>query len=207
MRGSIVKIALLAFLFACIASISAVYASWQYVGVPATAVHTQLGCSVSVFEYPPEQVLPGGGAAVAPMGENHLKLINNLLNEPSYGLNASKKPIIHNLLEVAGSIVYSNQQVTSGNLKHIMPDFSEETEKLYFVIVSNSSTEYIAYTLLESDTMLPIDTYVPVYRTVLTVENGKWVAKSSWGGYAKVNSPGIVGRAIDITTWVSDKHD
>ena len=183
-----------------------VYASWQYVGVPATDVHTQLDCNISVFEYPPEQVLPGGGAAVAPMGENHLKLINNLLNEPSYGLNATKKPIIHNLLEETGSIVYSNQQVTSGNLKHIMPDFSEETEKLYFVIISVSNTEYVAYTLLESDTMLPIGTYVPVYRTVLAKENGKWVAKSSWGGYAKVNAPGIVGRAVDITTWVSDQH-
>ena len=44
--------------------------------------------SIMAFEYPPEQILPGGDTQEAPLGQNHLALIELILNErdKGYGL-------------------------------------------------------------------------------------------------------------------------
>ena len=188
-------------------SMNFVCASWSFSDLPIESAHGEIDPTLRAFEYNPEEVLPGGDVIAPSLGENHLKMIYNLVNEPDYGLNATKKPIIHNLLVDSGDLVYSNQSVTGGNLKHLMPDFSTETEKLYFVIEKASNTEYNAYTLLASDLVMPIDTYILVYKTIMKKDNaGKWAATTSYIGYARVNSPGIVGRAIDVSTWTSDYH-
>lgn len=187
-------------------SMGIVSASWSFSDLPIDSVHTGLESHLNAFEFKPEEVLPGGDVIAPSLGENHLKMIDNIVNEADYGLNATKKPILHNLLEEPGDIVYCNQSVSGGNLKHIMPDFSSETEKLYFVITKVSDTQYDAYTLTAADTSKPIGTYVLTYKTVIIKENRVWKATTSYIGYAQVNAPGIVGRAIDISTWTSDYH-
>ncbi len=210
--GKIIQRAILPVLL-CLSflSIKSVYATFQFAGLPPDPGQTDLRLDIITFEYKPEEVLPGGGTGggesgeggtTAPLGENHLKLITNLVDEKDYGLNATKKPVIHELLDNPGDIVYSDQNVTGGNLKHIMPSFSSETEKLYFVITKISDTEYHAFTFTASDRLLPIGTDIAVYKTIMRKDGkGVWAATSSYKGYAKVNAPGIVSRAIDVSTW------
>lgn len=207
MNKAIYKFILPILVCVSILSMNAVCASWSFSDLPILNTQGVFSPALNLFDYKPEEVLPGGDVVAPSLGENHLRMIYNLIHEPDYGLNATKKPIIHNLLVNPGDIVYSNQNVTTGNLKHLLPDFSTETEKLYFVITKVSDTEYDAYTLLANDIMLPIGTYVPVYKTLMTKnEQGVWAAAVSYIGYAQVNSPGIVGRAIDVSTWTSNYH-
>lgn len=41
--------------------VSGVYATWSYAAFGPTPQQTGISASLSVFDYPPEQVLPGGG--------------------------------------------------------------------------------------------------------------------------------------------------
>lgn len=184
-------------------SFESVYAIFEFSDLPVDAIDSGMYFDIDLFDYSPSEVLPGGENVTASLGENHLKLINNLLNQKDYGLNATKKPIIHELLQNPHDMVYSDQHVTSGHLKFLMPSFSSETEALYFVIMMTSETEYVAYTLLDADRNLPLGTEVLTYKTLLKNKDGKWEATTSYVGYAKVNDPDdeSIHRAIDVTTW------
>jgi hypothetical protein len=92
--------------------------------------------------------------------------------------------------------------VQGGNLKHLLIDSVDSANALYFVVTKISDTEYHAFTCRYSDIMTyPVGYEIEAYKTVLTKESGKWGARYSYYGRAKVNSPGIVSRAVDVTTW------
>ena len=178
-----------------------VWATWIYAESPASGQGFGVGMGMSVFDYPPEEIVPGGSVE-APLGQNHLALIEMILNEVSYGLNATKKPIIHNTLQQPGDVIYCSQTVQGGNLKHLMIDGVEASEQLYFVITEVSDTEYHTFTFLNSDLNYVIGTEIPVYKTIMVKgENGKWTAPKSYKGYAKVNRPQQVSKGIDVTSY------
>ena len=136
------------------------------------------------------------------MGENHYSLIEKILNEASYGLNATKKPIVHELLTKPGDVVYCNQTVQGGNLKHMLLDAAEGAEFLYFVVTKISDTEYHAFTFVEDALGGPYGSEIEVYKTVMVCgDNGIWTAPNSYKGYAKINEPVVVSRGIDVTSW------
>ena len=196
------KILALFFSLAMILSIAGVYATWRYTSGPPLAITTQTALSMVEFVYRPEEVVPGGDKP-AEVGEDHMELLQLILHEASYGLNATKKPIIHTYLESVGDVVYCDQHTTGGNLKHLMVDGSENAERLYFLILKVSDTEYHTFTMLYSDIQKPLNTEIDVYRTVMEKdENGKWDAPRSYLGTARVNSPAGVSRAIDVSSWV-----
>lgn len=181
--------------------VPSVYATWKYCYSGPGAVEDSFGCTVGVFDYPPEEVVPDDEEA-STLGQNHLDLLQMLLNEKDYGLNATKKPIIHKYLENPGDVIYCSQNVQGGNLKHLLIDSVDSANALYFVVTKISDTEYHAFTFKYSDIKTyPVGDEIEVYKTVLTKESGKWDARYSYYGRAKVNSPGIVSRAIDVTTW------
>lgn len=184
------------------AMLGSVYAMWEYATQPSTPVSQSPSFILSEFEYAPEEVVPGGNIE-APLGENHLALIEMILNEASYGLNATKKPIIHNVLRNPGDVIYCNQNVQGGNLKHLMVDSSTATEELYFVISKVSDTEYHAFTLRYNDLRNgEVGSEIMVYKTIL--EKGQddiWRAPRSYAGYATIFSPGIVSKSIHYLTW------
>lgn len=183
-------------------SLSGVYATWRYAVLKIPTTHENLNWSMTLFEYAPEEILPGGGTEVAPMGKNHYSLIEKVLNEASYGLNATKKPIIHGLLTKPGDVVYCNQTVQGGNLKHMLLDAAEGAEFLYFVITEISDTEYHAFTFVEDALSGPYGSEIEVYKTVMVCgDNGIWTAPNSYKGYAKINEPVVVSRGIDVTSW------
>ena len=187
--------------FVFLASFGGAFAVWQYAESDIEDVNVANDIVLVDFEYKPEEVLPGGDGIETPIGENHLLLIQEILNESSYGLNETKKPIIHNLLNGQGDVVYCDQNVQGGNLKHIMIDGVSESEKLYFVVEWVSDTEYNAYTLIANQLDGAIGSEIPVYKTVLVEHDGVWTADKSYFGYATIISPEQVSRAIDVTTW------
>jgi len=183
-------------------SLSGVYATWRYAVLKIPTTQENLSWSMTLFEYAPEEILPGGGTEVAPMGENHYTLIEKILNEASYGLNATKKPIVHELLKKPGDVVYCNQTVQGGNLKHMLLDAAEGAEFLYFVITEISDTEYHTFTFVEDALGGPYGSEIEVYKTIMVCgDNGIWTAPNSYKGYAKINEPLVVSRGIDVTSW------
>jgi hypothetical protein len=100
-------------------------------------------------------------------------------------------------------VTLSDAIVQGGNLKHVMIDGVYESDRLYFVLEKVSDTKYLAYTMRYYDIRdHSIGTEIEVYMTVLEEgSNGVWTATQSYQGYARVNDPSIVSRAIDVTTW------
>ena len=162
------------------------------------------------FEYTPDEVLPGGSAndQEVIVGNNHMMLIKNIVDHVTYGLNATSKPIVRELLEKGANVVYSNQSVSGGNLKHMLLNDSS-MEALDFAVKYETSSFYTAYTFASKYLSSSyIGTTIEVYKTDLVYENGKWVAKRSYLGTAKVarvtgGNKQIVN--IDVSTWVETR--
>jgi len=188
-----------------------VFATWQYAQTPASPQSDVLNILLNLFEYAPEEILPGGDAEEAPLGENHFYLVNRILNEADkgYGLNAGDNGVLHTYLNNQGR-VYSNQHATSGNLKFVL-DSKTNTDGLYYCLEYISDTEYYAYTFASSTLTdaAENDTEIVAYRTIL-VKDGDWKATTSYLGYAKVRHLDVLGikvgsksipYSIDMRTW------
>ena len=183
-------------------STTGVFATWKYAEVSPEDKDLGVNLAVNEFVYKPEEILPDDEQADK-LGQNHLQLIENLLWVDSYGLNETKKPIIHNLLENVGDVVYGQQNVQGGNLKHIFVDLSAESAKLMFVVEKVTDIQYMAYTFVYAAvTINTVGTYIEVYKTQIDKGTDKvWLATQSWLGEARVNSPAKVSRSIDTTSW------
>ena len=184
-------------------AVPGVFAYWRYsLNDPDDNVNG-IVADMGIFSYPPEEILPDDEEA-SDLGINHWDLIQKILHEPSYGLNATKKPIIHTYLTQPGAVVYCSQHTTGGNLKHLMIDSLSSAQALYFVITEISDTEYHTFTFTYRDaTDNPVGTEIVVYKTIMVKgDDKKWSAPTSYYGYAKVNDPGDkVDKAIDVTSW------
>ena len=68
-----------------IGSVGGVFATWYYADGTVSDVNGNLGVSLSDFVWEPEEILP----TESEIGENHLALIELILNEneKGYGLN------------------------------------------------------------------------------------------------------------------------
>ena len=201
-------------LFMClilVISIGGVYATWKYAEVSPDEAGHDVNVSLSVFDYPPEQILPGGNTEQAQLGENHLKTIDLVLNESKkgYGLNINNNVLIHQYLKTH-KVIYSNQKVSGGNLKFIL-DPQNNTQGLYYCVEKISDTLYYCYTfdINSLATYGGTDEYITVYRTSL-VKTDKWKATTSYLGIAKtirLSNLGVsadsqsLSYSIDVTTW------
>lgn len=204
-RGILRYTTLLCSLFV-LASIGGVFATWHYAYGTVANVKEDLSVSLSEFEWKPDEILP----TESEIGENHLALIELILNEnkKGYGLNYDNKHVLEEYLE-NHRIIFSNQKVTGGNLKFV----SDETNQLYYCVEKISDTMYYAYTFSYPDlnSVKGTTTVMPVYRTVLE-KTDVWRATRSYFGYAQTKSlrnfgtenvPGTLAYSIDVTTWTS----
>ena len=85
-----------------------------------------------------------------------------------------------------------------------MIDGVSEAERLYFVITEISDTEYHAFTMNYSDIDdNPVGTKIVAYLTVIKkdADDGEWKPAYSHRVLVKVNAPGVVSKAIDVTSW------
>ena len=192
-------------------TIGGVYATWTFADEAMTPDTETMGVKLSVFDYAPEEILPGGDVVESELGENHFKLIDLILNErdKGYGLNINNNVVLHKYIRNKG-VVYSNQKVSGGNLKFIL-DSKNNTHGLYYCLEKVSDTVYYAYTFSTEilDTIGGTDAELVVYRTILE-KTDKWYATKSYLGYAKTKSlsdlgvsadPNSIPYSIDVSTW------
>ena len=185
-------------------SIGGVFATWHYAEQPALDDSTNLNVSLIEFMWEPEEILP----TESEIGENHLALIELVLNEKNkgYGLNYDKKQVLESYLNSKGYI-FSNQKTSGGNIKFV----SDETNQLYYCIEKVNDTLYNAYTFTYNDirTAAGTNTKIVVYKTLL-VKTDKWRATQTFFGYAKVkplrdygasNLSGELSYTIDFENW------
>ena len=120
-----------------LSSIGGVFATWYYTYSEVASTEENLSVTLSDFEWKPEQILP----TESEIGENHLKLIDLILNESNkgYGLNYDNKHVLESYLNKNG-IIFSNQKTSGGNLKFV----SDETNQLYYCVEKVSDTLYYA---------------------------------------------------------------
>ena len=165
---------------------------------------------MGMFGYAPEEVVPGGEHQ-AELNENHLKLLNLILNESDkgYGLNYSNNALLHVCLRKA-PVAYSNQKTTGGHLKFIL-DTKHDTGGLYYCVEKVSDTEYYCYTFSVDEMMAAADTQkeIVAYRTTL-IKTNTWNYTISYKGYAKVLDLNDIGISvlsqcedytINVDTW------
>ena len=187
-----------------LASVGGVFATWYYTYETTQNAQENFSVSLSDFEWKPAEILP----TESEIGENHLALIELILNENNkgYGLNYDNKHVLEGYLDKYG-LVFSNQKVSGGNLKFV----SDETNQLYYCVEKISDTMYYAYTFSFSDlnSVKGTATVMPVYRTVLE-KTDIWRAPRSYFGYAQTkllrafgaeNTPGTLEYSIDVSTW------
>ncbi|MBQ7788361.1 MAG: hypothetical protein IJ398_01760 [Clostridia bacterium] len=200
-------------LIVAISSVGGVYATWLYAESPPISVNQGVGVSISEFNYPPEEILPGGGEGTGgvEIGQDHYHTIQLIVDEAGkgYSLNSSGS-ILHSLLR-NNEVVYSNQKVSGGNLKFIL-DPSNNTHKLYYALERVSDTLYYAYTFSidELSTAGGTDIEIVAYRTSIEYTD-KWYATESHMGYAKTASLRELGasadpKAVPYSIVVSDWH-
>lgn len=192
-------------------TVGGVFATWKYAELSPTEVDQGVNLSLSVFEYPPEQILPGGDTEQAPLGENHLALIDLILFEDvkDYGLNISNNTVIHQYLK-SHTVVFSNQKISGGNLKFIL-DPTNNTHGLYYCIEKVDNSHYYCYTF-DVDALVTASgttDYITVYRTSL-VKTDEWRATACYEGIAQTKKlsdmdesadPKSHPYSIDVTTW------
>ena len=191
------KVLITIIIFCLLLSTTGVYASWIYAGGGVNPQNSKL--NILGFTWSGSDVLPDDDSSG--IGENHILLITNILQEENYGLNATKKPIIHQSLNKAGDVVYCEQNVQGGNLKHLMID-GTDSYALLFQIEYVSDTEYNLYTYARTIKALSVGSSIEVFLTIVSSNSaGVWDATASYLGTATVINPSKVTRAIDSATF------
>ena len=198
----IVKMATIIIAFVLLLFIGGVSASWLY---PVNTISGQfISVKPTAFTWEGSDILPDDSQNS--IGENHISLINNILFEIKYGLNAegnTAKPIIHNTLNKVGDVLYCQQNVQGGNLKHLMIDGSDAFS-LLFQIEYVSDSEYNLYTysapLIKSTN---INSTIEVFLTILKIDDyDSWQAVKSYVGTAVVIKPNnSIPKAINSSTF------
>ena len=199
-------------LFCCVVilgSFGGVYATWLYAQANADSIEANVDSDLVEFVWKPENLLP----TESQIGENHLALIDLIMNEKSkgYGLNYDKKNVLESYLNDEGYI-FSNQKTSGGNVKFV----SDDTNQLYYCIEKVTDTMYYAYTFAYSELAAAGGTSstITVYRTVLE-KTDKWRAPRSYLGYAPTiklsdmgasNMSGTLRYSIDFREWTAASY-
>ncbi len=195
-------------------SVGGAYAVWVY-HVSPEPISNQLRLDLGIFDYSPEEILPGGGGGtgVVTPGENHLGLLDLVLNEDSnFGLNLGNKSVIYSNLQ-ARKVLFCNQSASGKNLKHLL-NHQSNTYGLYFCVEKVTDSLFYLYSFSVTD--LPdmggqLGGEIIVYRTTLE-RTDRWRGTVSYMGYAEMKTLREMGVAvlnekntsdysIDITTW------
>ncbi len=193
----VLAISVLAFTFSGIG----VYATWHFADKPTESTNFGFKVLMQDYVWDGSDILPDDENADQ-YGQNHMDLIQKIINDLRYGLNSTSSTLLHNYLEEKGDIVWCDQQVSGGNLKHLMID-GTDAYALMFQIEWISSTKYIIYTYIRDDAYQSIGTSINVYRTVVD-KTDHWHAVETKIGTAPIIDPSAkkVDRGIDSSKWV-----
>lgn len=174
-------------------AIPGVMAYWSYAaGLPPH--ESGLSATLMPFAYKPEEILPQDPEHA----ENHMVVIEMILNEPNGGLNSTqgnKAMFLHRNLQDYDGVLYSQQKVTGGNLMNLFT--TETAANIYFVIQTVSDTEIAVYTM--SKPMVDssgIGDTMTVYRTLIRKNGRTWSAEEAVVGYAKLKQVRVTGMTL-----------
>ena len=178
------------------ASVSGVFATWFMAEETPTSVNKSQNITLSEFIWKPEEILP----SVTP-GQNFLDLYESILENMKGGLNSSKDTLENAVLKASNGLVYCNQNVQGGNLKHLFT--TEASRELDFIVQYVSDTNFKLYTYKQTDTNGAVGTtQIQVYMTLLIKENNVWVGQETQLGMATLQYfPNTNFIAIDVSTW------
>ena len=198
---------ILALIFSCtiLFSIGSVYAMWQYAESSSRSVSYSLVIKMSEFNWSGSGNLPDDDT----IGENHIALIERIVNHTEHGLNTSKSYLNEQIKDRQdGGIGWSSGRDTLGSMAVSQSDELEEifglsAENLTFLIQFKSNTEYYIFTTnvylgergeinfwgnnsKPGNPTTPIGQNIyPIYRTKVVKTNGVWAPVETKEGYAK----------------------
>lgn len=179
------------------------YAVWFYAVQPADPVNHGLAISVGDFLWEGSGSLPTD----TEIGENHVSLIDKIINHPQHGLNASGSYLNEQIGERQdGGTGWRNGRDTLGSMAvtqsaELEEIFGLDASQLDFLIQFVSDTEYYLFTTgvylgergsqfmgfntASGKPAVPLGYPVyPIYKTVVQKINGVWTAISTVEGYA-----------------------
>lgn len=189
---------------AMILSVGGVYATWKY----ATHGPMDAGVDVSIrlgeFNWVGSGDLPTDDA----IGENHISLIDQIINHPQHGLNTSNSYLNKQIEDRQdGGLGWSSGRDTLGSMavtqsEELTEIFGLNAFALDFLIQFKSSSEYYIFTTGENlgergeinvwgnnktpgKPTVPIgESIYPIYRTRVVKIDGVWTAVETKVGYA-----------------------
>ena len=198
------SIKLLAFILATviILSVGGVFAVWQYANGGVDTVTQVLNVSIGDFLWDGSGDLPTDSE----VGENHISLIDNIINHPQHGLNT--QGYLNEQIEVRqnggtgwrggrdtlGSMAVTQSEelteifgLAASNLSFLI-QFVSDTEYYLFttgVYLGEKGSQFLGYNTKPGNPTVPLGSPIHViYKTVVKYENGKWAAVSTVAGYA-----------------------
>lgn len=198
------KALLLVMALTVLLSVGGVYATWKYATHGPDPVQQEISVRLGEFNWAGSGDLPTDDA----IGENHISLIDQLINHPEHGLNTAKSYLNEQIEDRQdGGLGWSSGRDTLGSMAVTQ---SEELEEIFglnayaldFLIQFNSSTEYYIFTTgvdlgqrgeinilgnnkTPGKPTTPIGQPIyPIYRTRVVKQNGVWTAVETKLGYA-----------------------
>jgi hypothetical protein len=198
-RYAIILIALIMLL-----STGGVYATWQYAYMGSNPAGLDITIRLGEFNWAGSGDLPTDDA----IGEDHLALIQQIINHPQHGLNTSGSYLNDQIKDRQdGGIGWSGGRDTLGSMavtqsEELTEIFGLDSSNLDFLIQFKSDTEYYIFTTGEDlgergeiniwgnnktpgKPNVPIGGNIyPIYRTKIVKTNGTWAAVETKVGYA-----------------------
>ena len=181
------------------------YAIWEYATLPANKTQEQLKLEIGDFLWEGSGSLPVEGE----IGENHLSLIDNIINHSEHGLNASGSYLNDQIdARQSGGLGWRGGRDTLGSMAVTQSDeldeiFGLSASELSFLIQFVSDTKYylfttnvdlgergacniFGYNTKSGSPTVPLGQNIyPIYKTVVEYIDNKWTATSTVVGYAK----------------------
>lgn len=188
-----------------IASTGGVFATWQYSSMGPNSMHLDIPIKLGEFNWAGSGDLPTDDA----IGEDHLALIQQIVNHSEHGLNTSGSYLNDQIdARQDGGVGWSGGRDTLGSMAVTQSDelneiFGLDAKNLEFLIQFVSNTEYYIFTTGEylgergeinfwgnnktpGNPTVPIGGNIyPIYRTKIVKTGGVWAATETKVGYAK----------------------
>jgi len=186
-------------------SIGGVCATWKYSNNDTTDQYHNLIIRIGEFDWSGSGSLPTDDL----IGENHLALLDQIINHPEHGLNKTNSYLNEQIEKRQdGGLGWSGGRDTLGSMavtqsEELHEIFGLTSFNLDFLIQFKSDNEYYIFTTgvdlgqrgeinilgnnkTPGKPTVPIgeDIY-PIYRTKIIKENGTWRAVETKEGYAK----------------------
>lgn len=185
-------------------SIGGIYATWNYTSSGPDPVSKEFSIRLNEFNWAGSGDLPTDDA----IGENHLALIDQIINHPQHGLNQSGSYLNDQIKDRQdGGVGWSDGRDTLGSMavtqsEELNEIFGLASFSLEFLIQFKSSTEYYIFTTGEElgergeinfwgnnktpgKPTVPIGGNIyPIYRTKVVKIDGVWTAVETKEGYA-----------------------